>query len=100
MRDGKLHLDLCDFKLLTDQLNANETRHLTNVMNHVYGKQCSECELAVCFNRQQCEHVSHVRNEIHKCLVIYCLVGGPTWCESYYISAFLMRLNMYWMTNI
>ena len=56
-RDGRLHLNVCDFKLEMKQLNNTEQRHLTNVMNHVYGKQCGECEIEVCFNRENCEHV-------------------------------------------
>jgi len=55
-RDGRLHLNVCDFKLEMKQLNDTEQRHLTNVMNHVYGKQCGECEIEVCFNRENCEH--------------------------------------------
>lgn len=55
-RDGKLHVGLCDFQLLMKQLNETEQRHLTNVMNHVYGKQCGECETNVCYNRDNCEH--------------------------------------------
>jgi len=55
-RGGRLHLNWCDFKLEMKQLNDTEQRHLTNVMNHVYGKQCGECEIEVCFNREKCEH--------------------------------------------
>lgn len=55
-RDGRLNLNVCDFKLEMKQLNETEQRHLTNVMNHVYGKQCGECETAVCYNRENCEH--------------------------------------------
>uniref|UniRef100_H2ZFY0 NTR domain-containing protein n=1 Tax=Ciona savignyi TaxID=51511 RepID=H2ZFY0_CIOSA len=48
IRDGRMHVTYCDFKLDVSELTNSELRHLTSTFKHRFNKACNDCHIHVC----------------------------------------------------
>ncbi|XP_078484961.1 uncharacterized protein LOC100185810 isoform X2 [Ciona intestinalis] len=62
IRDGRLHVSYCNYKIDASTLKRVELRHLTSTIKHRFTKACRDCRVNIC-NNEPCPEMSEVAGE-------------------------------------